>query len=177
MSYRPFKMKASDHNNSPIEKNYGSPAQRGFDFTGGVGSTEKEGGVGSSLLMASPAKGWLKNLWKGAKKVGGAMLNPIGAIKKGLQGGGEDTAAADATTGVAPHGDEMHTGGDATATGGVGDAVAGAVPGAGGAVMPPEKTNQAKTLMAANTQQQDLMEGGVSGGDRQKNPFGGWLGV
>ena len=43
--YKPFQMKASGtkYKNSPINKNYGSPAQRGFDFTGGVGSTEKEG--------------------------------------------------------------------------------------------------------------------------------------
>ena len=45
------------HNNSPIEKNYGSPAQRGFHApnklkTFGVGDSNKEkmAGVGSDLL-------------------------------------------------------------------------------------------------------------------------------
>ena len=30
MGYTPYKMKASGHNNSPIEKNYGSKSDRGF---------------------------------------------------------------------------------------------------------------------------------------------------
>jgi len=135
--YKPFQMKAKNNNNSPINKNYGSPAQRGFDFTGGVGSTEKEGGVGSSLMMTSPAKGWFKKL---AKK-----LNPVNHIKnlaKGIksgnmksilsggvlgakdkEGGEEGAAAAEGgASGVQPHGDEMHTGGggDGTAQAAVG---------------------------------------------------------
>ena len=53
-----YKMPAAGkYNNSPIEKNYGSPAQRGFHTpnklkTFGVGDSNKEkmGGVGSNLL-------------------------------------------------------------------------------------------------------------------------------
>ena len=61
-----FRMKASGpkYNNSPIEKNFGSPAHRGF-ATFGVGSTEKQGGVGADLeppLKSSPAKGFFGNL-------------------------------------------------------------------------------------------------------------------
>ena len=171
--YKPFQMKAKAYGNSPIEKNYGSPAQRGFDFTGGVGSTEKEGGVGSSLLMASPAKGWFKKL---AKK-----LNPVTHIKnlvKGVKsgnlksvlsggvlgGGGDDqdpaaAAAAGAEGGaVAPH---SHNPGDGSIEA-PGDGGGGKMGGAWGGV--------GATVEAP---QQDLMEGGVSGDDRQKNPFGG----
>ena len=64
--YAPIKMKASGakYNNSPIEKNYGSPAHRGFaDFTGGVGTIgmmnqnkEMNEGVGTAFDYASPNK-------------------------------------------------------------------------------------------------------------------------
>lgn len=46
----PFKMKASDHGNSPIQKNFGSKEKRGFPMSNfGVNSTEKQGGVGSEM--------------------------------------------------------------------------------------------------------------------------------
>ena len=53
-----YKMPAAGkYKNSPVEKNYGSPAQRGFHTpnkmkTFGVGDSNKEkmGGVGSNLL-------------------------------------------------------------------------------------------------------------------------------
>ena len=53
-----YKMPAAGkYNNSPIEKNYGSPAQRGFhapnkmkSFGVGESNKEKMGGVGSNLL-------------------------------------------------------------------------------------------------------------------------------
>ena len=100
--YKPYQMKAAGkYNNSPIEKNYGSPAQRGFATPKGLiggeaGKPEAKSGPGSTLLYAavgsSPNKGWFSKIAKKvggfAKKVGGAMLNPIGAIKKGLAGGG-----------------------------------------------------------------------------------------
>ena len=118
--YKPFEMKASgvQYNNSPIEKNYGSPAQRGFaDFTGGVGSKEMDGGVGSAFDYASPAKGWFGDK---LKKIGGALTDPIGAIRDKLTGGGGGAAAGAAAAqagaagagggAVAPHGDEAHTG-------------------------------------------------------------------
>lgn len=62
-----FRMKASGakYNNSPIEKNFGSPIHRGF-ATFGVGSKETQGGVGARLepplKSSSPAKGFFSNL-------------------------------------------------------------------------------------------------------------------
>ena len=104
MGYTPYKMKASGHNNSPIEKNYGSKSDRGFGvpFTGGVGSNEMESGVGDKFEgmpyseNASPAKGLfgaIGNIFKkGAKKVGGALGGAVGGMlglaKKGKGGGG-----------------------------------------------------------------------------------------
>lgn len=96
MGYTPYKMKASGHNNSPIEKNYGSKSDRGFGvpFAGGVGSREDRTGV-ADAINPSPNKGWFKNMVskvkKGAKKVGGALGGVVGGAlglaKKG--GGGE----------------------------------------------------------------------------------------
>ena len=96
MGYTPYKMKASGHNNSPIEKNYGSKSDRGFGvpFAGGVGSREDRTGV-ADAINPSPNKGWFKNMVskvkKGAKKVGGALGGAVGGAlglaKKG--GGGE----------------------------------------------------------------------------------------
>ena len=109
--YKPFQMKASGakYNNSPINKNYGSPVQRGFDFTGGVGSTEKEGGVGSSLLMKSPAKGIfgaIGNIFKKKKKknpagvvedptaeTGGDLEGRVAALETASSGGNEAVTA------------------------------------------------------------------------------------
>ena len=105
--YKPFQMKAAGpkYKNSPIEKNYGSPAQRGFDFTGGVGSKEMESGVGSAFDYASPAKGWLSNMRD--KLVGGARK-----AKEKMQGVGRNMLGIKNQGGaVAPHGDEMHNGG------------------------------------------------------------------
>ena len=97
-SYTPYKMKAAAHNNSPIEKNYGSPAQRGFDFTGGVGSKEMEGGVGSAFDFASPAKGWLSNMAKkiggAAKGISGGIGSLMGSIKEKMAAKKEAAAAA-----------------------------------------------------------------------------------
>ena len=106
--YAPFKMKASGHDNSPIKKNFGSPAQRGFHIEGGVGD--------------SPANfGFLKRMFKKGKKkvdaVAEKALNKIGL------GGGDDAAA---TGTVPPHGDEAHTGGGGGVVQGVGQAVGGA---------------------------------------------------
>ena len=61
----PFKMKAADYGNSPIQKNFGSPMQRGF--SGGVGSkeTDKLTSVGPFDYKDSPAKGF----WDGLQSV------------------------------------------------------------------------------------------------------------
>jgi len=134
-------MKASgvQYNNSPIEKNYGSPAHRGFaDFTGGVGSKEMDGGVGTAFDYASPNK-FFGRLAKGAlglgkKLLGGGgggpaaglamagadikakMAEAIANAKAGEQAEGEAAMVADAggegaEMAVPPHGDEAHTGG------------------------------------------------------------------
>jgi hypothetical protein len=138
--YKPYQMKAAGkYNNSPIEKNYGSPAQRGFNQMAAFGtkSNEMDGGVGSAFDYASPAKGWFKNL---AKK-----LNPVRHVKNLIQGvktgdmksiltggllkGKKGDAAADAQAGaeggaVSPH---SHNPGDgsieAPGGGGDGDAI------------------------------------------------------
>ena len=91
--YKPFQMKASGakYNNSPIEKNYGSPAQRGFDFTGGVGSKEMEGGVGSAFDYASPAKNIFKK-WKKALSGGGG--DPASKQKQAAAAAQEKAVAA-----------------------------------------------------------------------------------
>jgi len=113
--YKPFQMKAAGpkYKNSPIEKNYGSPAQRGFDFTGGVGSKEMEGGVGSAFDYASPAKGF----WDKVKSFGKKALDPLG-LKKKLFGKKKDPAAAVEGAGG---GDGSHT------HGANGEAIAGGV--------------------------------------------------
>ena len=104
--YTPYKMKASGHNNSPIEKNYGSKSDRGFGvpFTGGVGSNEMESGVGDKFegmpysKNASPAKGWFSNAIKKVKGVAKKAMDPFGLAGKAKNalgiGGGVKTAAA-----------------------------------------------------------------------------------
>ena len=137
--YAPFKMKASGakYNNSPIEKNYGSPAHRGFaDFTGGVGSKEMDGGVGTAFDYASPNKfmggmfgaGGLGRRMidrlRGGNKGPGATLadagqaarDAIAQAKANEQVEGEagvmpDAGGEGAEMAVPPHGDEAHTGG------------------------------------------------------------------
>lgn len=141
--YKPFEMKASGvkYNNSPIEKNYGSPAHRGFaDFTGGVGSKEMDGGVGTAFDYASPNK-FFGGLAKGALGLGKRLLGgggggPAGGLamagagikakmaealakaKANEQAEGEEGMMADAgeegaEMAVPPHGNEAHTGGGA----------------------------------------------------------------
>lgn len=133
--YTPYKMKANGHNNSPIEKNYGNAQERGFPFTGGVGSKEMQSGV-ADRLTASPNKSWLSNIAKKAggmvKKVGGAMLDPLGLKKKmiakakGLAGGVAGTGGGD-TAGLEARVAALEASGS-----GSGEAIPGAVPGAGG---------------------------------------------
>ena len=140
--YKPFEMKASGakYNNSPIEKNYGSPALRGFaDFTGGVGSKEMDACVGTAFDYASPNKFGAWGLGKrlvdrlrggnkgpGAAAAGGLaatgadinakMAELLAKAKAGEQAEGEAGMMADAggegaEMAVPPHGDEAHTGG------------------------------------------------------------------
>ena len=57
-NYKPFEMKAKGHNNSPIEKNYGSPAQRGIATSKGLaggepGKPQAKTGVGSGINFAA----------------------------------------------------------------------------------------------------------------------------
>tara|TARA_R100001463_G_scaffold66204_1_gene119620 strand:+ start:160 stop:882 length:723 start_codon:yes stop_codon:yes gene_type:complete len=93
--YTPYKMKASGHDNSPIEKNYGSKSDRGFGvpFTGGVGSNEMESGVGDKFegmpysKKASPTKGLfgaIGNLFGGNKGGGSATHGILGSNAKGM---------------------------------------------------------------------------------------------
>jgi hypothetical protein len=91
--YKPFEMKAKAYDNSPVNKNYGSPAQRGFHIEGGVGDSPNKlfGAIGRLFK-------------KGKKKVESVAEKAL--EKVGLGGG--DTAAAGT---VPPHGDEAHTGG------------------------------------------------------------------
>ena len=111
-SAAPFRMKAADYNNSPIEKNYGTPAQRGiaaFGTKDGEGqdkiSTDSDFSPfsfnSSAAVGSSPAKGWFKKALGGikniAKKAVGATTGKINELA------GVDTGK------VAPHGDEAHT--------------------------------------------------------------------
>ena len=72
VAYAPFKMKAADYNNSPMQKNFG------------VGDSEMPIKTESPGKSASPAKGWLKNLGKGIKKAAG--FAPVGMGAKALFG-------------------------------------------------------------------------------------------
>ena len=80
--YAPYSMPAAKYGNSPITKNFGTTIDRGFN----VNYNEADAGVGSSLTYAavgsSPAKGWLGNMVKSAKKLGGKILDPLGLTKK-----------------------------------------------------------------------------------------------
>ena len=148
IQYAPFKMKAADHNNSPIEKNFGPAKLRGFNvggLKGGVqGDPQAKTGVGSGLNMgaavgSSPAKKWWKKGLRIAAGIAtGGMSEVAIAGKKALDKRREAKqaeAAAQAETGgiaqgveggggVQPHGDEAHI--DAGGAGGdvAADAVA-----------------------------------------------------
>ena len=118
-NYAPFKMKAAGkYNNSPILKNYGTPAQRGIAAFGtkdseGVDKISTDSDFSPfAAVGGSPNKGIFdrikKGISKGVKRIGKAM---------GLGPKVEDaTAAAQAGATVAPHGDEAHTGDTAAAT-------------------------------------------------------------
>lgn len=105
-TYAPFKMKAAAHNNSPMQKNFG------------VGSTEKQGGVGSEMepplkSKSSPAKGLWGNLKSKAQKMLG--IDKDGAARKVVEQGGiaqsQDPVLGGDAPAVQPHGEEAHTGG------------------------------------------------------------------
>ena len=127
-NYKPFEMKAKKYNNSPIEKNYGSPAQRGIATPKGLiggerGKPQADSGPGSGLLYAtvgsSPTKGWFSNIGKAVKKVAKKAIDPLGIFKKkkaeeAAAGAGAGAAAGTATGGVAAHSHEP----DGTVSGG-----------------------------------------------------------
>ena len=127
--YKPFQMKASGarYNNSPIEKNYGTPAQRGIEDMPAFGTKSSEmdgipyaGGVGSS-----PAKGWLSNVRdkimgrakKAKEKVQGIGKGILGINDQGAEGGADHTHPEFAQLDEATQG--------ATEDGGVGSSIAG----------------------------------------------------
>lgn len=125
--YAPFKMAAADHGNSPIEKNYGTPAQRGFNvggLIGGVqGKPQAKTGVGSSLNMGASVGSSPNKFWKKMKKKARKMLgmDKVADVIKNVTGmGGDDPAEAEgaiagvgqpAEGSVPMHGEESHTGG------------------------------------------------------------------
>ena len=91
--YKPFQMKASGtkYKNSPINKNYGSPAQRGIEDTPAFGTKSREmdgipyaGGVGES-----PAKfpNIVKNMFKKGKKKGGGNFAAVAEDPTAQTGG------------------------------------------------------------------------------------------
>jgi len=99
--YAPFKMAAADHNNSPIEKNYGTPANRGIAAFGTKDSeflNQETTDAGTSLNFGSAVGG-------SPNKLDG-ILNPFagqGAMRVATGNTPEPT--------IPPHGDEAHTGG------------------------------------------------------------------
>ena len=120
-NYKPFEMPAKAYNNSPIEKNYGSPVQRGIATPKGLvggeaGDPEAKTGVGSSLLYAATGSSPAKGFWDTIKKVGRKAIDPLDIFKK--KKAKEAAVTPEATGG----GDGSHTHG---ADGGV---VAGGAP-------------------------------------------------
>ena len=109
----PFKMKASSHGNSPVEKNFGSKEARGFPMSNfGVNSTEKQGGVGSEMEPplksgSSPAKGLWGNLKAKAKKMLG--INKGGAARGIVEQGGIAATSGAAAAGGGGGGGGAHT--------------------------------------------------------------------
>ena len=105
-NYKPFEMKAKGHNNSPIEKNFGTPLQRGIATSKGLsggepGKPQAKTGVGSALNYAavgsSPAKGFwdkVKSIGKKALGVKKKVDDKLG-IKDPLQKGAESMLAKD----------------------------------------------------------------------------------
>ena len=104
--YEPFRMKAADHNNSPIEKNYGSPAQRGMaNF--GVGESEmpEKPTPNKFLPMHGGGGQWGKKLMEAmkAKRAGAAGV----AGTADAAGGGGVDAAADPSAAVGGGGEAV----------------------------------------------------------------------
>ena len=86
-NYKPFEMKAKGHNNSPIEKNYGSPAQRGIATSKGLaggepGKPQAKTGVGSGLNFAAVGSSPAKGFWDKVKSIGRKAIDPLGIFKK-----------------------------------------------------------------------------------------------
>ena len=146
-------MKAKKYNNSPIEKNYGSPAQRGIATSKGLkggepGKPQAKTGVGSALNFAavgsSPNKGWFSNIGKSIKRVAKKAIDPLGIFKK--KKAEEAAAGAGAAAGgVGSHSHEP----DGTVSGGGGGAPAGAmgvVSGAAQAAAPAAATEEEATV-------------------------------
>ena len=181
----PFKMKAGDHGNSPIEKNYGTPMNRGFgtgNLKGGVqgkGIENQDDGPGSGLNKgvaagSSPNK-FFGKLKARAKKMlginkGGAAAGIVknqAAAGAPVEGGGDGGA-------VAPHGDEAHTGG---AIGGGADAggAGGDVFNVGNAISGMEGLDQAgmKEYMGGFDEDQTMRIRKQQGKDKMKNMMGG----
>ena len=140
-SYTPFRMAAADHNNSPIEKNFGTPAHRGISsfgvggLYGGVNAkSQSETGIAAPPKHASPAKGFfssIANVFK-PKNVKKKIDSVLGLGKP------EDAAAAAAGGGGArPHTHDPNTGQVVQGGGGGGAAIAASTPSEEGGPMDP----------------------------------------
>ena len=173
--YVPFTLSAAKYNNSPIEKNFGSPIQRGITThieSNNPEAVSQRSGTLYASVGSSPAKGWFKKLVGGAKKaisgkgVLGALVNPAAAIarKTGLIGKDDEEknpaetaadaaqAAQTAASGgaVPPHthdesGGVVGGGGETVATG---DPMIDAARGLSGAVGVPK--DQVKKVASSN---------------------------
>lgn len=120
--YKQYAMPAGGkYNNSPIEKNFGSPAQRGVgDNMAAFGTKSKEvdGGVSSSLLMASPNKvgevaaPGVEAQAPPQSHAAKAQADADAAAAAAAQAA-EVPAAGGETPEVPPHGEESHTSGGA----------------------------------------------------------------
>ena len=60
--YVPFTLSAARYNNSPIQKNFGSPAKRGITTEIESNNPEAVSQRTGVLYNSSPAKGWLTSI-------------------------------------------------------------------------------------------------------------------
>tara|TARA_R100001082_G_scaffold99396_1_gene68121 strand:- start:37 stop:627 length:591 start_codon:yes stop_codon:yes gene_type:complete len=171
--YTPFQMKAADHGNSPVEKNWGTADQRGFPLkafgtkdSDGVDKISTTPGMpfkGQAAVGSSPAKGF----WKKLKRVGaGVLTGGISEVVRAAKNRKAEAAAAEASAGgiaeagaagtVPMHGEESHTGG----AGPVGSAIEGKnLAGAGGGGE--EHAAALEKLKAANPSKFGRLHGGT----------------
>jgi hypothetical protein len=114
--YKSFEMKAKGHNNSPIEKNFGTPLQRGIATSKGLsggepGKPQAKTGVGSGLNFAAVGSSPAKGFWDKVKSIGKKALDPLGLKKKAdkVLGINQKAEAPAAGEGGGGGGDGAHT--------------------------------------------------------------------